>query len=74
MDFLFKVHKVFDLAYNPKLKAFMYFFEHYIFGHAGAKRFVPQKYEFIGRKIIEIISTDNSVDVNDEATPDAIDM
>lgn len=54
MDFLFKTYKVFNIPYNPKLKAFMNFFEYYIYKQSNARRLVPLKYHSFGNQLAEI--------------------
>lgn len=54
VDFLFKAHKLFNLAYNPKIKVFMHFLECYMFRVTSARRFVPQRYHPIGAQVLEV--------------------
>lgn len=54
MDFFFKTHKVFNLPYNTKVKAFMYFFEYYVYQQPTARVHVSQKYQSIGQDIMQL--------------------
>lgn len=53
VDFLFNVHKLFNLPYNPKVKSFMFFLECFVYKMTGARRFVPQRYQAIGTQMTE---------------------
>lgn len=60
MDFFFKAHKVFNLPHNPKMKAFMLFFEYYVYNHSSAKRLLPQKYESVGIEMTDMAKSSNN--------------
>lgn len=53
LDFFFKAHKVFNLKY-PKLKSIMYFIEHYVYKQRDARNFVPQKFQSLGRELVNL--------------------
>lgn len=54
MDFYIKMHKVFNIQYNPKLKAVMHFFDCFIYKQTTARRQVPKKYHSIGQELVEM--------------------
>lgn len=54
LDFFFKAHKVSNLKYDPKLKSIMYFIEHYVYKQRGARNFVPQKFQSLGRELVNL--------------------
>lgn len=60
MDFFFKVHKVFNLKYNAKLKSFMYFLEYYVYKQSDARRFLPQKYQSLGREMLNLAALEEA--------------
>lgn len=69
LDFFFKVHKVFNLKYNSKLKSVMCFFEYYVYKQSSARRSVPQKYLQLGREVADLIAQ-AAADVDADKTAD----
>lgn len=54
VDLFIKIHKVFQLKYDPKIRNIMYFFEYFVYGIQEAKKLIPKKYQDIGLSIFGI--------------------
>lgn len=51
VDLFIKIHKVFQLTYDPKIRTLMYFFEYFVYGIEEAKKMISKKYQDIGNVI-----------------------
>lgn len=52
MDMFYKVHKIFDLEYEIKIKNFMLFIDFYIFENVSVHRSVGSKTHDVAKKIL----------------------